>query len=139
MLRQPRPLFVRVFWRSDTGVSLHRANDPTLCLENIRATYGSYRHSYRSARGEVHGTARAFLVRGLQRHFPPRTLRARPDFEGRKNGKDSEAAPDIQPKYLSEATQYRMLDRSYWAWRFCPIHGSIDLGLLAVLRVVTPF
>ena len=28
---------------------------------------------------------------------------------------DLEAAPDIQAKHLSEAIQYRTLDRSYWA------------------------
>jgi magnesium chelatase family protein len=28
---------------------------------------------------------------------------------------DLDAAPDILPKHLSEAIQYRTLDRSYWA------------------------
>ena len=28
---------------------------------------------------------------------------------------DLDAAPDILPKHLNEAIQYRTLDRSYWA------------------------
>jgi magnesium chelatase family protein len=28
---------------------------------------------------------------------------------------DLDSAPDILPKHLSEAIQYRTLDRSYWA------------------------
>jgi magnesium chelatase family protein len=36
---------------------------------------------------------------------------------------DLEATENIAPKHLSEAIQYRTLDRSYWAWAMQSLSG----------------